>query len=162
DPDGDSISFAWKLVSRPDGSVADLANQLTATPTLTPDLQGTYVAGLSCTDQFGLRGHVALVTLTFTNVKPVANAGTNQSVAVGTQVTLDGSASSDANGDSITYLWSLTSVPSGSAAALANPTSVAPTFTPDVQGTYVAGLVVNDGLISSDPSTVTVSATSTR
>ena len=45
------------------------------------------------------------------NVAPAANAGVAQNVTTGTLVTLNGSASSDANSDSLTYLWTLTSKP---------------------------------------------------
>ncbi|MEI6735296.1 MAG: TIGR03790 family protein, partial [Comamonadaceae bacterium] len=100
------------------------------------------------------------VTATVVNVAPVANAGPAQSVAAGTLVTLDGSASSDANNDALTYSWSLTSKPAGSGAALLSPTSVRPTFTADVAGTYVASLTVNDGKVSSSAATVSVTATS--
>ncbi len=63
------------------------------------------------------------VTVGFVNIKPVANAGSSQSVTVGTTVTLNGSGSTDANGDSLTYQWTLTSVPSGSFSTIANPTA---------------------------------------
>lgn len=89
------------------------------------------------------------------NATPVANAGSAQNVAAGTVVTLDGSASSDADGDTLTYAWSLTTKPTGSMATLAQATSVKPTFTPDVAGSYVITLIVNDGLVDSAAATVT-------
>ena len=92
------------------------------------------------------------------NTKPVANAGIAQDVITGALVTLNGGASSDANGDPLTYSWTLTSKPAGSGATLVSATSVTPTFTADVAGSYVATLVVNDGQEDSDPSTVTVPA----
>ena len=73
-------------------------------------------------------------------------------------MTLNGSGSSDADGDTITYSWSFTTKPSGSTAALSDETSANPTFTADVAGTYVAQLVVNDGAISSSPDPVTITA----
>lgn len=87
------------------------------------------------------------------NTAPVANAGVAQNVVAGSVVTLDGSASSDANGDPLTYAWTITSKPAGSTAALSSTTSAKPTFTADVAGTYVASLVVNDGKVSSSAAT---------
>jgi hypothetical protein len=98
------------------------------------------------------------VIISTVNVAPVANAGPDQSgKALGSLVTLNGSASSDANGDPLTYSWSLISRPAGSAAVLTNPTSVTPTFTVDLHGTYTAQLIVNDGTVNSAPNTVNIS-----
>jgi hypothetical protein len=119
-------------------------------PTFTADLAGTYVATLTVND-----GKVSSVAGTTTveaavaNTAPVANAGVAQNVLTGDTVTLDGSTSSDANGDPLIYNWSLTSKPMGSIAALASATSAKPTFTADLAGTYVATLTVNDGKVSS-------------
>lgn len=92
------------------------------------------------------------------NTGPVADAGTDQSVYVTDLVTLNGSGSSDVDGDSLTFSWAFTSIPGGSAATLNNPTSVNPTFTIDVLGTYVVSLTVNDGTVNSEPDIVTISA----
>jgi len=90
------------------------------------------------------------------NHPPVANAGPDQTANVGNVVHLNGSGSSDMDGDPLTYRWSLISVPGGSSAALSNATAVQPTFVVDLPGTYVAQLVVNDGKIDSSPDTVVV------
>lgn len=94
-----------------------------------------------------------------TNVAPIANAGAAQDVFIGSVVTLDGSASSDANGDPLTYAWTLTAKPSGSAANLSSVTATKPTFLADVAGTYIATLVVNDGKANSGSGTVSITAT---
>ena len=86
----------------------------------------------------------------------MANAGPNQTVAVGQTVQLDGSGSSDADGDLLTFRWALTTRPAGSQATLSNPTTVNPTFVADVLGTYVAQLIVNDGTFDSLPAIVTL------
>ena len=92
------------------------------------------------------------------NTPPVANAGVTQNVSVGSLVTLDGSASRDANNQSLTYLWQITAVPTGSLAALSSSTSAKPTLTADLAGTYTDSLVVNDGSLSSTITTVAVTA----
>jgi len=93
-----------------------------------------------------------------TNQAPVADAGPDQTVLVGDTVTLDGSGSSDVDGNSLTFSWSFTSVPAGSGATLSDPTAVMPTFVSDVAGDYVAQLIVNDGFIDSAPDTVRITA----
>ena len=65
--------------------------------------------------------------------RPVANAGADQSVNPGSTVQLSGAGSTDPDSDSLTYVWSLTSRPSGSNAALSSPSAIAPTSWPTSQ-----------------------------
>ncbi len=75
---------------------------------------------------------------------PVADAGPDQTVATGTNITLDGNGSYDPDGGILTYAWQLAVRPSGSAAALSNPALPNPTFIADVRGEYRISLVVTD------------------
>lgn len=92
------------------------------------------------------------------NATPVANAGIAQIVSAGSLVRLNGGASSDADNDPLTYQWTLTTSPPGSQAVLAGASSVAPSFTADLPGIYIASLVVSDGKAGSAVSTVMVTA----
>lgn len=91
------------------------------------------------------------------NQAPVANAGTDQNALEGTPVVLDGSKSYDPDGDSITYSWAQVSGPS---VTLSDPSASKPIFTPQSDGTYVFGLTVNDGTLSSSQDTVTITVLS--
>jgi hypothetical protein len=86
------------------------------------------------------------------------NAGATQDVTVGSIVTLDGSASTAGIGKTLSYGWTLTTRPSGSAATLSSATSTKPTFYADYAGTYIAKLTVNDGTIDSNSATVSITA----
>ncbi|MCZ8529588.1 PKD domain-containing protein [Alteromonas sp. PRIM-21] len=159
DADGDTLSYTWSLTSLPSGSNASLTSPTNVSPTFTADVDGTYVAQLIVNDGTvdSAADTVSIIAAT-TNSAPVANAGNDQNASTGTVVTLNGSASSDADGDTLSYNWSLTSLPSGSNASLTNPTNVSPTFTVDVDGTYVVQLIVNDGTVDSAADTVSVIA----
>jgi len=88
------------------------------------------------------------------NNTPTANAGTDTTVYIGELVTLNGTSSSDPDGDQITYSWMQTS---GNSVTLSISTASQPTFTPTAEGTYIFTLTVTDtgGLSSSDAVTVT-------
>jgi len=160
DPDGDSLTFDWSFLSRAPGSAAVLSNRTTLNPSFTLDRFGNYDLGLTVTDSHGASAADS-VTVTTENSQPVADAGPDQSVFVGTTVTLDGGASHDVDRDPLTWLWSLTA-PSGSAATLSGATLSAPSFEVDLPGAYLGQLIVNDGRLSSDPDTVTVSTENSR
>src|SRR5690606_14940777 len=70
------------------------------------------------------------------NAAPVADAGPDIAAAVGDTVQLDGSGSSDADGDTLGYAWTLIVRPNGSGASLEGGDSVSPTLVIDVPGTY--------------------------
>ena len=77
---------------------------------------------------------------------PLADAGPDLWSQTGLQVDVDGSASWDPNGDAITYSWTLTEIPPGSVAAIADPTAAIASFTPDLMGKYVLTLIASDGV----------------
>ena len=76
-------------------------------------------------------------------------------------VTLDGSGSSDVDGNLLTYNWAFTTMPVDSSATLSDATAVNPGFTVDKFGTYVVSLTVNDGTVNSQPDTIVVSTLNT-
>ena len=95
------------------------------------------------------------------NTAPVAAAGSDNTATTSVQFTLDGSGSSDADNDTLSYVWSISTAPTDSSATLSSTSIAQPTFTPDVDGTYVFSLVVNDGTVNSSADTVSITATST-
>jgi len=162
DEDGDDITYAWTLIQKPPESEAALSDPTSGTPTFIADVHGDYVASLVVTDKFGAMSEADTVTISFDNVKPVANAGGNHAVFSGDAVLLDGTGSGDANGDPLTYSWNLVSKPSGSTAVLSYATNSAASLVTDLPGVYIISLIVNDGFIDSDPDNATVTATSRR
>ena len=89
---------------------------------------------------------------------PLANAGPEQNVEIGT-VNLNGTTSSAFAGRTVSsYAWVLTLKPVDSTAELTSPDTALPTFTADIEGVYVASLTVNDGTWNSTAVTVTVTA----
>lgn len=87
---------------------------------------------------------------------PVANAGESVDVSSGFNVLLDGSGSSDPDGDALTYTWTQTKGPDVTNGA-GSLTGVDPSFiAPDSVDTLVFELVVNDGTQDSAPASVAV------
>jgi hypothetical protein len=161
DPQGLPLTLTWSLITRPPNSVATLSSTSVPHPTFLADQPGIYVAQLMVSNGF-LSSQPATVTITTTNTPPIAVAGVNQSVAAGVTVFLDGSASSDADHDPLTYSWSLTNIPASSTTTLQGAVTKTPSFFADMPGTYVAQLIVNDGFTNSSPSTVTISVGLTK
>jgi len=148
DSAGNPLTYSWSVLSKPAGATAVLSNVGAVKPTFLADVAGTYVVQLVAYDS-GFASNPSIVTITTANTAPVANSGPDQKVSLGATVQLDGSGSTDVNGDALTYSWALSSVPAGSAAALSSASTVSPTFVADVAGTYVVQLTVSDGTASS-------------
>lgn len=121
----------------------------------TPTTVGTYDPAHSA--NAGQDLYIAILDGKVSNTAPVANAGPDQSnKAEAVTVTLNGAASSDADGNSLTYSWSQTV---GTAVTLSSSTAVQPTFTsPDVSAneTLRFSLTVNDGTANSAADTVDI------
>lgn len=93
------------------------------------------------------------------NVAPVANAGPNQTVTQWSTVHLDGSVSSDANNDPLTYSWSIDSYPQNGYPTLAGSNTATPSFTALLPGAYKFRLTVYDGQTYSTADTVDITVT---
>lgn len=163
DVDGDVLSYIWTIHSKPVGSAASLSNDHSATPALNADLAGDYDITLVSSDgqSYSLPDSVQINLVAQAlpvNNRPVANAGPNlKAISVSQAATLDGSASNDKDGDSLTYRWTIVNKPSTSLVTLTASTSVSPGLIPDVPGDYTMALIVNDGQVDSIPSSVVVS-----
>ena len=85
---------------------------------------------------------------------PIASAGPVQSVGLSATVQLNGSASSDPDNASLSYLWTQTAGPE---VTLSSVTSIKPTFTaPSLSETLIFSLVVANNTEVSNPSLVTI------
>jgi large repetitive protein len=167
DPDGQPITFAWTLVSAPNGSAvtsANIDNAQTPKPFFTPDVAGPYKLQLIVADP-SLSSMPVQVTVNAGangSLTPNANAGPSQNVGVSQQVTMNGSGS-DPNTPalSLSYQWTFASVPMGSGLAngsISSANSANAKFTPDVAGDYVLNLVVSNTNGASQPSQVNIYA----
>jgi len=155
DPEEAALTFAWSLKMKPDASTAEITPATGPRPRLTIDVPGKYIVELTVND--GTQDSLPnTATIQTTNRAPVANAGVGLSVDVGDTVTLDGSGSSDPDGDAITHEWSIVGRPMGSTVELSDSTAINPSFVTDGTGFFDIQLVVKDATERSLPATVRV------
>ncbi len=163
DPENEPLTYTWVVESHPDGSTAKIAKTSAARGTFTPDLIGQYVFTLTVADNAGNKSSAKVsLNVDAFNQEPTASAVAPAEAQLGSAVTLDGSASRDPENSPITYAWSLSSAPQGSAAALSSATAAKPTFAPDKIGRYDFVLIVSDGKKSSQPAYVSIEGVQTN
>lgn len=126
-----------------------------------PDSGAVLVFQLEVSNGFASSSNFVVITVRGTlNTPPIADAGPNQTAPENSLVTLDGSASTDWNADTLTLQWSQIS---GPIISLTGADTVNPTFTaPEVTGAPAIlkfQLVANDGQVNSGPSIVTITVT---
>ncbi|WP_129649561.1 PKD domain-containing protein [Peristeroidobacter agariperforans] len=154
DAEGGTLTRAWTMSSRPAGSTAALSSSNGTNTQLVPDVRGNYVVVLTVTDSAGATATYT-TTVSVNNTRPIASIASNATpialptgptvrVPLNTELTLRGSGSQDADGETITYNWTVVTAPNGSLATLTSPTSETTRFTPDVDGSYVVRLRVTD------------------
>lgn len=144
DSEYDFLNYTWELIQKPSGSSATLDNANVSQPSFTADLVGDYVLQLVVNDG-QLDSAPDSVTISAINDAPIAKAGNNFYVGIGTEASLDGSDSSDPNGDNLSYSWSFVSRPPTSTTVLIGETTATPGFNVDVGGLYEVQLIVSDG-----------------
>jgi K319L-like, PKD domain len=154
DPEAGTLTGAWQLLSRPAGSAAQLSQTAGTSTQFSIDALGTYLVRLTVTDPQGAAAYYT-TQINATNRRPIADIASNATpvalpsgptvrVPINTELTLRGTGSRDADGDVLTYLWSLVLRPAGSIAGLSAPNSEVTRFTPDSGGNYIVRLRVVD------------------
>ncbi|MEE2657200.1 MAG: SUMF1/EgtB/PvdO family nonheme iron enzyme [Candidatus Latescibacterota bacterium] len=154
DTEGDSLSYTWAVVAQ--GAEISIADSTAPQTEIDPLSTGAYTFRLTVSDG-ALTGtdEITITVTEATNLAPIADAGANQTVRVGTAVTLDGGASSDPEGASVSYRWLVGNNP-GESVTLSDSTFATPSFIPNLLGSYVFGLKVSDGTNVSLQDTVVI------
>ena len=150
DANGDALTYGWAQTGGPSVTLGDAS---AVSPTFTAPASETVLTfTLTITDSHGLADSTpdeVVVTVT-SNLPPIADAGDDQSVTAGTTVALDGSASSDPDGNTpLTYGWAQTGGPS---VTLSDASAISPTFTAPSSATVLTfTLAVTDAQGLADP-----------
>jgi hypothetical protein len=174
DPDaGDTLTYTWTQI---DGPTVTLDHTIPSNPCFATPNVGVGGAtlhfhlvvidnhGASSTDNPQSVPDVA-VNVTYVNQPPTAKAGDDQTVDEMTTVHLDGSQSSDPDGNSLTYSWEqvggLASVGNLTEADTATPTFTAPRVT-CAGDVVVMRLTVDDGQGGTDSKNVNINVANTN
>jgi hypothetical protein len=153
---GQNLVFSWTLTSVPAGSAAVLSGAATPTPSFLADRPGAYIAGLVVTDEDGQASNIDQITIS-SNAAPTAGAqASGIQVKVGTSIVLDAASSADPENDSLTYQWTLSKAPPGSAAIINNAGTSLATLVPDIPGDYEVILTVSDFLGAGTPARLAI------
>lgn len=127
DPDGSIASYLWEQIA---GPAVTLSGSHAATAGFTAPLAKKAVTlsfKLTVTDNAAaVASKTVKVKVKPVNARPVANAGSNQSVGLNATVTLNGSGSSDQDGQIVQYLWKQTA---GTKVKLSDAKAFSPSFT---------------------------------
>ena len=157
DADGDTLTYAWTLTRKPDGSAAAVSSASGATVQLTADKAGSYVVLMRATDPSGAFSEQSM-TFQAGSYAPVAVVDKSfATVLLGSAASASASLSFDEDSGPLTFAWAIDAAPAGSAATIAAPTTQALSFTPDVTGIYVVSVTVSDG-VNTNVAYVTVRA----
>ena len=163
--DGESNPLTYTLMNAPaSGTLSDCLQataDLTCTFTPAPDFTGQVIFSYKANDGRRDSDTVSMVTINIMsyNSLPTADAGDDRSATSGDLVTLDGSNSSDPEGESLSYTWQIVAQPMLSNVLLADAGTATPSLIVDRDGTYRVSLTVNDGKLTSaaDEVSITVS-----
>ncbi|MBF0450489.1 MAG: tandem-95 repeat protein [Candidatus Magnetomorum sp.] len=146
DPDQDVLTFL--LITQPEKGAIQL-NPNTGEFSYTPEsnINGTDTFVVAAKDNW-ISSENTRITITIipVNDPPTADAGSSYNVLERHEIVLDGAKSSDIDGDSLTYVWTVPDIPNLS---ILNATSVNPTL----KAPYVdaAGQVITVTLTVKDP-----------
>lgn len=164
DPEASPLSYSWSLSVAPECSEldsTDVYNAETANPSFAADCEGLYLMSLVVSDGENWSDpDYCTIDVADGNRLPEADAGQSEELPFCTHnpFHLNGWGSYDLDGDDLTYLWTVVSVPTDSTVSdddFSDATASDPTIAWDLPGSYSFELQVHDGLIWSAPDIVT-------
>lgn len=141
DVDGTISTYSWTKQS---GGNATLTNSTTKDLLLTDLLAGTYIFRLTVTDNLGASAFDEItisVINSGVNIKPIVNAGANQTLVLPNNSTILNSTASDPDGTIVSYLWKKLSGSGGVYSTFSSPTLNLSSL---VAGNYNFRLTVTD------------------
>ncbi len=156
--DKGKLEYKW-LLEKPAGA-DDIPEGSRAALTLSyvPKVPGTYEFVLTAKDTAGALSAASFKFTAEENKAPLAALGANRVAKSKDKITLDGSKSSDPNGDLIAkWAWTVTG-PDGKEVSVEGADTKSPAFTPAADGLYLVSLKVSDGIADSEAKTVKVFA----
>lgn len=153
DPNNDSIYYSWIA---PYGITLDSATSVRPifrAPEVSSDT--VFIFSLIVNDgTTDSNADEVMITVKNVNKIPVANAGIDMTVIEGDTITLDGSASYDPDGDSISYLWLAPDGITLNKSDIANPIIIVPEVDKETKFPFI--LSVNDNQYTSEQDTVII------
>ncbi|MCA9565785.1 MAG: hypothetical protein KC561_19950, partial [Myxococcales bacterium] len=153
DADLDPLSYEWQQITGPE---VELNGTDTATPTFDAPrvLEGQLLLEFELTVSDGLAEDSDTTSVTVENATgnaaPIAVIDAPDEVAVGQRLSLNGSQSSDPDGDTLTYLWSIDDAQGLEAGSLRQPILAVIPSEEFLGSTIRFGLIVSDGLLNSE------------
>ncbi|WP_254279028.1 PKD domain-containing protein [Haloarcula marina] len=147
----DDGSYRWVQVAGPSVSLSDAETPvarfesptLGENRTLAFELRVTDAENQTATDRVG-------ITVRRVNRSPTADAGANLTTDAGATIQLDGTGSSDPDGDALTYEWTQTGGPNVTLTDPSDPTPTFDTQSAAEQTTVTFALTVTDGAGGTD------------
>jgi hypothetical protein len=160
DAEGDPLQYHWLQLGGPK-VVLDLSDPSLPTftaPVVAADRVSEELSFQLIVDdgQLSSTAQLTRVVVVHTNRPPSAAAGSPQIVDEGALVRLDGSQSSDPDGDALAYAWVAPDEISLSNPSAAQPAFIAPDVDADTTFTFELGVTDVEGAISTASVTVTV------
>ncbi len=170
DIDGDNLTYVWSVVSQPAGATAIFSDETAPSTDVSVNVTGDYVVGLVVQDGVGRTSPQTLFELAYDDqsgivqVAPVASTRFDHITAdIGQAPIIEPYASTDINGDVLTYDMAIIYAPNGTLATLNVDDEGTYSFTADQAGDYLVSLNTADGqFVSSDQMLISVGEVNLR
>lgn len=149
DNEDDTLTYLWEQDLDASEEAVTITGSTQTKASFIPKKAGTYVFNFTAFDGIEYCTPVVVTVNVSGNSQPTADAGTDQIVCLGEEVQLDGSGSSDVDGNELTYEWNVEDdgdVGVSKENLQPDNTAVNPTFDAINPGTVILSLVVSDGL----------------